>query len=226
MDALDRTAEGTRALLGAMSSPRAAALVPGAVASVARLTGHTRLADAASLAILPTLAAATVRADSALAAGVALGAAAQWEKSHHDRPTALGIAGVSAPHFMYARRLWARGARNDALGWALRAGVVAAGLALADRADRAMMAGVGIGGAAVATSSALAGDPELRRTPATQGVPHGANLLMASEGLTFLRTKADHSLLAAADVAAQAIGHVLLVDGLLRLPGTPGLLNR
>ena len=83
----------------------------------------------------------------------------------------------------------------------------------------------GVGGAAVLTTSALAGDPALR-TDAGKGISHGANLLVAAEGLTALRAalaqhyrgkrKQGARLVGAAETGALVVGHLLLIDGLCR----------
>ena len=75
-------------------------------------------------------------------------------------------------------------------------------------------------GAAVAATSALAGDPALR-ADATKGASHGANLILFSEGLTLARTLPvnplrDSRLLGAAEAASRVLGHFLLVDALER----------
>ena len=70
------------------------------------------------------------------------------------------------------------------MGWGLRAAVWGAGVAATRKEPTA--AAVAVGGAAVLTTSAVAGDPALR-TDAGKGISHGANLLVAAEGLTALR---------------------------------------
>ena len=65
---------------------------------------------------------ASVREEPAIGAGVAAGAIGQVEKARRlTRPSALGVAAVTANHAAYAWSLYRRGARNDALGWGLRA---------------------------------------------------------------------------------------------------------
>ena len=133
------------------------------------------------------------------------------------QPTALGVASVSAQYAAFAWQL--RESRNDATGWALRAGAWAAGVALAR--TRSERLATPIAGVPAAALSALAGDPALRAADATQGLSHGANLLLASEAATVARTRAAQlpavgKLLAAGQSAAQTVGLVLLVDGLAR----------
>ena len=134
------------------------------------------------------------------------------------RPSALGVAAVTASHAAYAWSLYRRGARNDALGWGLRAAVWGAGVAATRSQPTA--AAVAVGGAAVLATSALAGDPALR-TDAGKGIGHGANLLVAAEALTALRAalkqrKHKARLVRAAEAGALVIGHLLLIDGLHR----------
>ena len=69
------------------------------------------------------------------------------------------------------------------LGWGLRA---AAWRGRCRDLQEPTAAAVAVGGAAVLTTSAVAGDPALR-TDAGKGISHGANLLVAAEGLTALR---------------------------------------
>ena len=133
-------------------------------------------------------------------------------------PSVLGVAALTANHAAYAWSLYRRGARNDALGWGLRAAVWGAGVA-ATR-SQPTSAAVAVGGAAVLATSALAGDPVLR-TDAGKGMSHGANVLVAAEALTALRAalkqrKHKARLVCTAETGALVIGHLLLIDGLSR----------
>lgn len=167
---------------------------------------------------------ASVSEEPAVVAGVVAAAIAQVEKARTlTRPSALGVAAVMANHAAYAWSLYRRGARNDALGWGLRAAAWGAGVA-ATR-TRPTAAAVAVGGAAVLTTSVLAGDPALR-TEAGKGISHGANLLVVAEGLTALRAalvqqnrgkrKQGARLVGAAEAGALVVGHLLLIDGLCR----------
>ena len=162
---------------------------------------------------------ASVREDPAVGAGILAGVIAQVEKARTlTRPSALGVAALTANHAAYAWSLYRRGARNDALGWGLRAAVWGAGVAATRSQPTA--AAVAVGGAAVLATSALAGDPALR-TDAGKGIGHGANLLVAAEALTALRAalkqrKHKARLVRAAEAGALVIGHLLLIDGLSR----------
>ncbi|WP_411707856.1 hypothetical protein ACLI1L_000267 [Corynebacterium sp. LaCa117] len=162
---------------------------------------------------------ASVREEPAVGAGILAGVIAQVEKARTlTRPSALGVAALTANHAAYAWSLYRRGARNDALGWGLRAAAWGAGVA-ATR-SQPTSAAVAVGGAAVLATSALAGDPVLR-TDAGKGMSHGANVLVAAEGLTALRAalkqrKHKARLVCTAETGALVIGHLLLIDGLLR----------
>ena len=226
-DMLDRTQEGTAALLHAVGPAFAGrdhftlgALAAGETAAWSGLfTWHT-LGSATTLAA-PTLLALRPDCSPETRVGLiasAVGQAAKRGKNGQPaKPTALGVACVTAQYGAFAWQL--RGARNDATGWGVRAGAWAAGIALArTRSERLTTAVAGIPAAAL---SALAGDPALRAAESTQGISHGANLLLASEAATVARTRAAQlpavgKLLAAGQSAAQTVGLVLLVDGLAR----------
>lgn len=162
---------------------------------------------------------ASVREEPAVGAGVLAAAIGQVEKARTlTRPSALGVAAVTANHAAYAWSLYRRGARNDALGWGLRAAVWGAGVAATRKEPT--VAAVAVGGAAVLSTSALAGDPALH-TDAGKGISHGANLLVAAEGLTALRAalkqrKRRARLVRAAEAGTLILGHLLLLDGLRR----------
>ncbi|WP_284853972.1 hypothetical protein [Corynebacterium sp. MSK072] len=243
-DFLARTEEGAAALTRAVSetfadvtdparrTPRGwrrfAYLALGESTVWARLFGWKKAHTITSAPLLPLLAAEAQ--NPTLSPALLAGAVGQVEKSRRlHRPSLLGVAGVTASHAAYSWVLYRRGARNDARGWGLRAMAWAAAL-VATRKQPTRTA-VAVGGAAVLTTSALAGDPRLR-TDATKGLSHGANLLVAAEGLTALRariaaagsqknkkqakpTKAAR-VVGAAEAGAFALGHFLLVDALSR----------
>ena len=162
---------------------------------------------------------ASVREEPAVGAGVVAAAIGQVEKARTlTRPSVLGVAAVTASHAAYAWSLYRRGARNDALGWGLRAAAWGAGVA--STRSQPTSAAVAVGGAAVLATSALAGDPVLR-TDAGKGMSHGANVLVAAEALTALRAalkqrKHKARLVCTAETGALVIGHLLLIDGLHR----------
>ncbi|MDK4311561.1 hypothetical protein QPX48_07170 [Corynebacterium accolens] len=250
-DFLARTEEGTDALTRAVSETFADVTDParrtprgwrrfvylalGESTVWSHLFGWKKTHAVTSAPLLPLLAAEAQ--DPTLSPALLAGAVGQAEKSrrlHH--PSFLGVAGVSASHAAYSWVLYRRGARNDARGWGLRAMAWAAAL-LATRKQPTRTA-VAVGGAAVLTTSALAGDPRLR-TDATKGLSHGANLLVAAEGLTALRARLSFAesqqktrilkknkkqakptkvarVVGAAEAGAFALGHFLLVDALTR----------
>ena len=162
---------------------------------------------------------ASVCEEPAVDTAVLAGVLAQVEKTRRlTRPSVLGVAARAASHAAYAWSLYRRGARNDALGWGLRAAAWGAGVA--STRSQPTSAAVAVGGAAVLATSALAGDPVLR-TDAGKGMSHGANVLVAAEGLTALRAalkqrKHKARLVCAAETGALVIGHLLLFDGLHR----------
>lgn len=224
-DMLDRTQEGTVALLRAVGPAFAGrdhftlgALAAGETAAWSGLFTWRTLGTATTIAAPVLLA---LRPDCSPETRVGLIAAALGQASKRGKPTTFGVTCVSV---QYASFAWAlRDARNDALGWGMRAGAWAAGIALArTRSERLATAVAGIPAAAL---SALAGDPALRAAESTQGISHGANLLLASEAATVARTRAAQlpaagktvgKLLTAGQSAAQTVGLVLLVDGLAR----------
>ena len=162
---------------------------------------------------------ASVCEEPAVDTAVLAGVLAQVEKTRRlTRSSVLGVAAVAASHAAYAWSLYRRGARNDALGWGLRAAAWGAGVA--STRSQPTSAAVAVGGAAVLATSALAGDPALR-TDAGKGMSHGANLLVAAEGLTALRAalqqrKRKVRLVGAHDAGTLILGHLLLIDGLSR----------
>ena len=162
---------------------------------------------------------ASVCEEPAVDTAVLAGVLAQVEKTRRlTRSSVLGVAAVAASHAAYAWSLYRRGARNDALGWGLRAAAWGAGVA--STRSQPTSAAVAVGGAAVLATSALAGDPALR-TDAGKGMSHGANLLVAAEGLTALRAalqqrKRKVRLVRAAEAGTLILGHLLLIDGLSR----------
>ena len=226
-DMLTRTQEGAAALVRAVRPAvtgrdhlTLAALAAGETAAWSGLFTWRTLGSAATVTAPVLLA---LRPDCSPATRVGLIAAAVGQAAKRGtgsapaQPSALGVASVSAQYAAFAWQL--RESHNDATGWGLRAGAWAAGVALArTRSERLATAIAGVPAAAL---SALAGDPALRAADATQGLSHGANLLLASEAATVARTRAAQlpavgKLLAAGQSAAQTVGLVLLVDGLAR----------
>ena len=230
-DMLTRTQEGAAALVRAVRPAvtgrdhlTLAALAAGETAAWSGLFTWRALGSATTVAAPVLLA---LRPDCSPATRVGLIAAAVGQAAKRGtgaapaQPSALGVASVSAQYAAFAWQL--RESRNDATGWALRAGAWAAGVALAR--TRSERLATPIAGVPAAALSALAGDPALRAADATQGLSHGANLLLASEAATVARTRAAQlpavgtavgRLLAAGQSASQTVGLVLLVDGLAR----------
>ena len=226
-DMLTRTKEGAAALVRAVRPavtgrdyPTLGALAAGECAAWSGLFTWRRLGSAATVTAPVLLA---LRPDCSPATRVGLIAAAVGQAAKRGtgsapaQPSALGVASVSAQYAAFAWQL--RESHNDATGWGLRAGAWTAGVALArTRSERLATAIAGVPAAAL---SALAGDPALRAADATQGLSHGANLLLASEAATVARTRLEQHpvagrLLAAGQSASQTVGLVLLVDGLAR----------
>lgn len=222
-DMVARTQEGTEALLRAVGPAftgrdhfTLGALAAGETAVWSRLF-NWRTFGTATTAAVPVLLA--LRPDCAPETRVGLVAASLGQAAKRGEPTTFGVMCVSVQYASFAWGL--RGARNDAVGWGLRAGAWAAGIALSrTRGERLATA---VAGTPAAALSALAGDPALRAAESTQGLSHGANLLLASEALTVLNPaeqRRDAGLrgraLDAAQSAAQTVGLVLLVDGLVR----------
>ena len=222
-DMVARTEEGAAALLRAVGPAFAGrdhvtfgALAAGETAVWSGLFNWRTLGTATTAAVPVLLA---LRTDGAPETRVGLIAASLGQAAKRGEPTTFGVTCVSVQYAFFA---WAlRGARNDAAGWGLRAGAWAAGVALSrSRGERLATAVAGIPAAAL---SALAGDEKLRVDEATQGLSHGANLLLASEALTVLNPAEQRQdaglrgrVLDAAQSAAQTVGLVLLVDGLAR----------
>ncbi|TRX50850.1 hypothetical protein [Corynebacterium guaraldiae] len=123
-DMLDRTQEGTEALLRAVGPAFAGrdhltlgALAAGETAVWSRLF-NWRMLGTATTAAVPVLLA--LRPDCAPETRVGLIAASLGQAAKRGAPTTFGVTCVSV---QYASFAWAlRGARNDALGWGLRAG--------------------------------------------------------------------------------------------------------
>lgn len=234
-DLLHRTRAGVAALtesaLAARSEPeRLGYLAVGELALWARLFNWRRIYPVLRPSLLPLLAGTVLRSGVpggervSLLAGLTAGLIGDVEKSRTpDRPSTLGMLGVTGHHLAYSGLLRGRGARVSTAGAALRGVVWAAGIGLAVRQDRQLVPAAVIAGAAVSLSSTLADDPALRSgATARSGLGHGANLVLAAEGLTLLRAALlgrddlPGRLVDAGVLTATVIGHLLLVDGLVR----------
>lgn len=225
-DIVQRTAEGAQALrrsveVARRNPVRAAFLSTAAVNVIAELAGAHKTARVANTALLPLLAASSpITATSAMAA--LAGAVGQWHKAVHAKePTLVGVGGTIAPHVNYLAGLARHGVTSvDKTLMGVYSGVWAVGTALAACTSRAHTPAVAAGGIVVVSNAALAQNPVLRENTTTQGVSHGGNLLMASEGLTFVKNllPAKAALLKKAANAAEAglfaVGHLLTSDSL------------
>lgn len=221
-----RTQEGTVALIRSLevtkTSPfRTAYLATAGINVAAELVGAQKVAQVANTALLPLLALSKpLTAENAIYA--IAGAIGQWEKARSPQaPSAGGVMCTITPHVSYLAGI-AKHTKltiNPAVG-AAYAGVWGAGTLLAATASRAHVGAVALGGAVVSGMAAAAQDPRLRANVATQGVSHGANLVLASEGITFAknllkpRAKMLKRLASSAEAALFATGHMLLSDGL------------
>lgn len=232
---LDKTTAGTEALVtsvrAARSEPeRAGYLALGGLALGARLGGAEKLAAALRWSLPPLLVGAVLRSTlptsgkMILMAGLVGGVIGEVEKTRDGtNPTVIGILGISGHHLAYSRLLHESGAAlrpGDALPRALAWTV---GLGLSTRGGVSLMAASSIAGAAVAATSTLAQSPELQDgTVSRQGIDHGGNLVLLSEGLALLGAvvPADNrSLVTFLDCArggSGLIGQLLLVDALAR----------
>lgn len=224
-DIIARTEEGGAALVRAVavahSNPARVAFLATATANVvAELAGAKKVSQYTSTAVMPLLI-----LSEPLTVGYALSgftaAVGQWEKAARpDNPSTCGVLCVSAQHVDYIARLDPQRARVAPLVGAAYAGVWSAGSLLAATRSRAHLPAVALGGAVVTAMAAMAQNPRLRAHPSTQGVSHGANLVLASEGITFAKNLLPRkaTLLRRAAGAAEAglfaVGHLLLRDGL------------
>lgn len=241
---LTRSRRGVAALVesaaAATAEPeRAGYLAAGGLGGGAGLLGWRGAATALRLALPPLLAGTVLRSSVAagdkavLLAGLGAGWVGDWDKARRlGRPSAVGIAGVTGQHLAYSLVLLRRGARlrvaDSPVESGLRLALWAAGIGLAaSGGDRSKGGGLvpaaTIPGLMVSGSAALAQDPSLQtQSVASLGLDHGENLILAAEGLTLLRASACHDdglidrVLDAGTTTTATIGHLLLVDGLVR----------
>ncbi|RNE48999.1 lysoplasmalogenase family protein [Corynebacterium alimapuense] len=228
---LIRTREGADALLSAISQgtkepERLAYFGVADVSAWSRLFGWRTIRAVSSPMMLPFLAGGSLRTglQPVLLAGLAGGTVGELAKLRAPETTPIaGMCGVALNHAAYSFLLVDKGARPSRVGAGLRAATWLAGIGFAASRKKSLVAPVVIAGAVAATTSALAADPALREesVPA-QGLAHGANLLLVSEGATLLRETVligDNTwcrLIDAGITTTAAIGHLLLVDGLTR----------
>lgn len=239
-----RSRRGVTALVDSVAAARteperAGYLAAGGLAGGARLLGRHGPATAIRLALPPLLAGTVLRSavpaedKMVLLAGLGAGWVGEWDKARHlEQPSAVGIAGVTGQHLAYSVVLRRRGARFRAAASPLESGLRlafwAAGVGFASSGGGRSRGGglvpaATIPGLAVSGSAALSQDPSLQtEAVASLGLDHAGNLILAAEGLTLLRAVACHDdglvgrVLDAGTTTAAVIGHLLLVDGLVR----------
>lgn len=230
---LKRTKQGTQALMAGLkrSEPeRLVFLAVGETAAWSRLFNWTRAEKILSPAVTPSLALSLIRlpktrATGYLAAALAAGSVGQWAKSRDLRnPSALGVVGVSGHYAEYASALCHAGARPTQTMLIAGGAAVAAGTIAAAKFSPAHVPAVLVGGTFAALNAALADDPSFRDDFApiqAKGISHGANLLLGSEAMTFVRALTTpgswaYRGLGAAEAAAHYLGSFLLFEGLSR----------
>lgn len=240
-----RNREGMRALRACLTAAgaevdRGVFLAVASAGGAARLSGNERATSFAETLVLPSLCGGVFRSQRAgantqtrvrhrgtlLIALAGGGVSRAAKNSRITRPSAWAIAATTAVYAGLSQELWRRGARADVYGASLRAGAWVTGCGLAAARAPKLLSAVAIAGAAAATTSTLAGADSLRRGQpiATQGMSHGANLLLAAEAVSLLRAvvcgenreTAASRVLAAGECGVQAIGAMLLIDGLTR----------
>lgn len=241
---LGRTRRGVDALVEsvrtARSEPeRAGYLAAGGLTSGARLLRGRDVTSTLRLTLPVMLAGTVLRGNASagdktvLLAGLSAGWLGEWEKTRTPNlPSITGITGVTGQHVAYSVLLARRGARvlptSSPVGPGLRLTVWGSGIGLAalgvERASAGALAPAAvIAGLTVSATAALAQDRALQTGPvARQGLDHGGNLILVSEGLTLLRAVACRQdylasrILVAGTTATAVIGHLLLIDGLMR----------
>lgn len=212
---------------------RAVALAAIDVAGMAKIFGWRRVSRVVEPAILPLIGGAVLRSAKPLgqklenAAALAGGAVAQRGKSA-DPATAspAAIAGVITQYGAYAATLAGdMGAKPAFPGASARGALVASGAAVAASRNRDLVAPTLLGGAAMVYSTEVANDPKITAygNTHTEGISHGANMLVASEALTlirgtFLKGRRGPGARAveAGALVLSSLGHLLVTDGLIR----------
>ncbi len=232
------TARGVEAFLASVSAvqsepERAVALAAVDVASAAKLFHWPRVSRVVEPAILPLIGGAVLRSRKPLgqklenAAALAGGAVGQWGKSADPgEASAAATAGVVTQYGAYAATpAGDMGAKPRFTGAAVRGALVLSGAALAAVKNRKLVAPTLLGGAAMVYATEVANDPKVSAygNVHTDGISHGANLLVASEALTllrgtFLKEKKGFGARAveASALVLSSLGHLLVTDGLMR----------
>lgn len=235
---LQKTARGFEALVASAakstSEPeRAVAIGAAGLATAAKAFNWRGVSRVVEPAILPLLGGAVVRSRKPLgqkmenAVALAGGAVGQWGKSANpEHAGSAATAGVIAQYVGYAATLAGEtGAKPTPLGAGARGALVASGAVVASQKNRALVAPTLLGGSAMIYATEIANDPKISAhgNTHTEGIGHGANLLVASEALTlmrgtFLRGKSGFGAraLEAGALGLSSVGHLLLTDGLMR----------
>lgn len=156
-------------------------------------------------------------------------------------PSRWGVRAVVLSNLGYSAAALGAGARPQGKMIGAYAGVWAAGAVTAlaaarkKKVSKQMVPAVIFGGASSAMTAALVSDESVFRSGsvAARGASHGANLLLASESLTFARALMEsdieskphkrhifkrglYNLFGGVETTAAFIGHLLLADGLNR----------
>lgn len=226
----EKTKMGLEALFASVSKvtsepERAAFAVAADVAAMARLFRWNRISDWVEPVVLPLLVGTVLRSDTESAEKVALtGALASAATNRAGKvkdvtsPSAVATAASVGTYAGYAGALRRQNPRLSK-GALVRAGVVLGGAVIAYRRNRDVIPATLLGGAAMVYATDLAQDPKISEygNIHTEGVSHGANLLVASEVLTGLQAVGVKNRLVDATASLlSSIGHMLLVDGLAR----------
>ncbi|WP_257160460.1 hypothetical protein [Corynebacterium cystitidis] len=232
---VQRTAQGMEALTQsvkkALKRPeRLAYLTVSEIACWLRVFDKQTALRVLEPVILPLLAGQPLRSSlrpgqkAALAAGLASGGVAAYEQVRvPTQSSGLGVAAVVGEHAGFVTRLVDKRAAVNARDAALGGVLVAAGVGLAAWKNRKLIPAVALGGSAAVSTAALADDERFRHsTTAEGGIGHGANLMLAGEGLrlvrnTLLKDKKHNfwiGMLEGVTLGATSVGAMLLVDGL------------
>ncbi|MGP5605485.1 hypothetical protein [Corynebacterium casei] len=233
-------------LLAGNSIARAGEITPGHYVSLDEYAQEKRNPGSIDA---PTATPQTLETDSLwqTTGGLVAGAMARIAKNRAEKtldlrtPSRWGVKAVVLSNLGYSAAALGAGARPQGKTIGLYAGVWAAGVGAAVLAAKSkkvsndMVPAVILGGAASATTAALASDESVFRSGsiAARGASHGANLHFAAEAMTFARAIVEgsieakrhkrnffkrnlYSILGAAESSTSFIGHLLLADGLNR----------
>ncbi|MFH0412935.1 hypothetical protein ACG98H_12870 [Corynebacterium sp. L4756] len=163
------------------------------------------------------------------------------KKNQLRKPSRWGVRAVIASNIGYSAAAYGAGARPQPKMIGIYTGIWAAGVGAAmiaaknNKVSSDMVPTVVLGGAATATTAALTSDESVFRSGsvAARGASHGANVLFATEAMTFARALLEGQMeakshkrhvlkrglsgaLGLAESTATFLGHLLLADGLNR----------